>query len=80
MSSKAEQVARALNAERVEIKGEPVKEAAQRMGLSANNASVTLHRARKELRQQLETFCGECAAGACLDCDCGPEKTAGRAD
>jgi RNA polymerase sigma factor (sigma-70 family) len=55
---------------RVELNGEPVQVAAKELGITSSNASVTLHRARKELGKQLETFCGECASGACLDCDC----------
>lgn len=58
---------------RVELEGEAVQDAARALGISANNASVTLHRARKELRERLEKFCGDCADGACLDCDCGPD-------
>lgn len=53
---------------RVELQGEPVAQVARALGLTANHASVTLHRARKELREKLITFCGDCA---CLDaCDC----------
>ena len=55
---------------RIELANEPVADAARVAGISANNASVTLHRARKKLRERLEAFCGECAGGACLDCDC----------
>ena len=55
---------------RVDLNGESVQDAARAIGISANNASVTLHRARKELKTKLEAFCGDCAAEACLDCDC----------
>lgn len=55
---------------RVELEGMSVKDAAKAMKLTPNNASVMLHRARKELRKRLEAFCGACADGACLDCDC----------
>jgi RNA polymerase sigma factor (sigma-70 family) len=55
---------------RVDLNGESVQDAAKAMKMTANNASVTLHRARKDLRARLETFCGDCADGACLDCDC----------
>lgn len=55
---------------RVDLDGEPVQDAARALKISANRASVTLHRARKELRARLEAFCGDCADGACLDCDC----------
>lgn len=55
---------------RVDLNGEAVQDAARALGLTPNNASVTLHRARKELKTRLEAFCGDCADGACLDCDC----------
>ncbi|MDP1581475.1 MAG: hypothetical protein Q8M02_14480 [Candidatus Didemnitutus sp.] len=29
--------------------------------------------ALNEQRGAFKTFCGGCADGACLDCDCGPE-------
>jgi RNA polymerase sigma-70 factor (ECF subfamily) len=54
---------------RVELNGESVASAAASLGITANNASVTLHRARAELRTKLTDFCGDCA---CLD-DCGCE-------
>lgn len=55
---------------RVELAGESLGEAAARLGITPNNASVTLHRARRELRARLEAFCGDCSTQACLDCDC----------
>ncbi len=56
---------------RVDFQGESVHSAAAALGLTANHASVTLHRARRDLRARLEAFCGDCTEGACLDCDCG---------
>lgn len=63
---------------RVELGNEPVTAVASTLGITPNAASVTLHRARRELRRQLEQFCGDCASGACLDCDCAkpPDGTA----
>ena len=55
---------------RVELQGDSVSTAAVALGVTANHASVTLHRARAELRTKLEKFCGACAQAACLDCDC----------
>jgi len=55
---------------RVDLEGRPVSATAIALGMTANNASVTLHRARAELRKKLQEFCGSCANGACLDCDC----------
>lgn len=55
---------------RVDLQGQSVSASAGALGMTANNASVTLHRARAELRKKLQEFCGSCANGACLDCDC----------
>ena len=53
---------------RVELQGESVSSAATALGITPNNASVTLHRARGELRTKLVDFCGDCA---CLEnCEC----------
>ncbi len=57
---------------RVDLKGEPAQAAARALKMTPNSASVTLHRARKELRIRLEVFCGACAEGACPDCNCAP--------
>lgn len=54
----------------VDLQGESVQSAAAALGITANNASVILHRARQELRKRLGNFCGACAAEACLDCHC----------
>jgi len=59
---------------RVDLNGEPVQAAAKALKITPNSASVTLHRARKELRTRLEAFCGACADGACLDCNCAPVR------
>ncbi|WP_414662782.1 sigma-70 family RNA polymerase sigma factor [Horticoccus sp. 23ND18S-11] len=59
---------------RVELDGEAVAVAAATLGLTPNNASVTLHRARAELRKQLIAFCGSCASSGCLDCECSPKS------
>ncbi len=53
---------------RVELHDEAVGRVATALGISANRASVTLHRARAELRKRLIEFCGDCV---CLDeCVC----------
>ena len=57
---------------RVDLDGESVQTAAKALGITPNNASVTLLRARRELREKLQAFCGACADGACLDCNCAP--------
>jgi RNA polymerase sigma-70 factor (ECF subfamily) len=59
----------------VEIDGRSIGEVAGRLGISAGNAAVRLHRARRALKGQLEVACGTCAEHACLDCTCGkPSK------
>ena len=55
----------------VDLEGAPVQEVALRFGMSANNASVRLHRARKALRDQVIQVCGACASHGCVDCSCG---------
>ena len=55
----------------VEIGGEPVKDYAARIGVSASNAGVRVFRARKALLEQVERCCGSCAEHGCLDCTCG---------
>lgn len=55
---------------KVELDEEPLAELASRLGLSRNNATVRLHRARKSLKSSLLKTCGACAAHGCLDCSC----------
>ena len=53
---------------RVELQDEPIAQAAADLGITPNNASVTLHRTRRDLRSKLIDFCGDCA---CLEnCEC----------
>jgi RNA polymerase sigma-70 factor (ECF subfamily) len=40
-------------------------------GITTNNATVRLHRARQALKRELERSCGTCATHGCLDCTCG---------
>lgn len=54
----------------VDLAGRDVAGFASRSGISANNASVRLHRARRALRTQVERTCGACSAHGCLDCGC----------
>lgn len=56
---------------RVELGGERVAAVAAVLGVSANRASVALHRARERLRVALAEACGTCAATRrCLACEC----------
>lgn len=55
---------------RVDIGGEDLATASQSLGITVNNATVRLHRARKALRAKLATVCGTTSARECLSCDC----------
>jgi RNA polymerase sigma-70 factor (ECF subfamily) len=59
--------------ERVDLQGASVSSVADELGITANNATVRLHRARQTLKRQLERMCGACARHGCLDCTCGGE-------
>ena len=54
----------------VEIEGVSVKDYANRVGISSNNAGVRVFRAREALRRQVVRSCGTCADHGCLDCTC----------
>lgn len=54
----------------VELEGVPVKDFAERAGISASNAGVRLFRAREALRKQVARACGTCAEHGCLSCTC----------
>jgi RNA polymerase sigma factor (sigma-70 family) len=56
--------------EQVDLGGVTVQAFAAAQGTSANNASVRLHRARKDLAKKLTAVCGACAEHKCLDCTC----------
>jgi RNA polymerase sigma-70 factor (ECF subfamily) len=62
---------------RVDLGEESVSRVADELGLSANNATVRLHRARQGLKKQLEQSCGTCATHGCLDCRCAESKGGG---
>ena len=55
---------------RVDLDDEPLPSAAAAIGITTNNATVRLHRARKALRDRLQEVCGTQSMQACLDCDC----------
>jgi RNA polymerase sigma-70 factor (ECF subfamily) len=54
----------------VDLEEQPVAHYARSAGISAGNASVRLHRARRALRARLESVCQSCAGRGCLDCTC----------
>lgn len=58
--------------EQVDVGGLSIEEVAAKSSITPNNAYVRLHRARKALRERLESACGKCATGGgrCGDCYC----------
>jgi RNA polymerase sigma factor (sigma-70 family) len=60
--------------EQVDLGGQSVESFARSQEISANNASVRLHRARKAVAKELMTVCGACAEHKCLDCTCRRSK------
>ncbi|MCA9612531.1 MAG: RNA polymerase sigma factor [Polyangiales bacterium] len=55
---------------RVDLDGLAVKDFATEIGITANNAGVRIHRARKALAARVARSCGTCAEHGCLDCTC----------
>ena len=65
---------------RVDLGGASVKAYAEVAGITANNASVRLFRARAALLKQVQRSCGTCADHGCLDCSCGSPSTGSASD
>ena len=61
---------------RIDVDGAPVQDFAAEAGITANNASVRVFRAREALRKQVKTSCGTCADHGCLECSCGKPAAA----
>jgi RNA polymerase sigma factor (sigma-70 family) len=55
---------------RVDLGGTEVAVVAAELGITPNNASVRLYRARRALKERLEQSCGTCATHGCFDCSC----------
>jgi RNA polymerase sigma-70 factor (ECF subfamily) len=55
---------------------QPIASFAARAGLTVNNATVRLHRARRALRERVLDRCGACADDGCHDCDCAETRLA----
>jgi RNA polymerase sigma-70 factor (ECF subfamily) len=60
----------------VDLEDGKLEDLARQSGITAQNAAVRMHRARKALRQRVEQACGTCAEHGCLNCRC---KSAGGA-
>ncbi len=56
--------------EEVDLAEKTVESFAKAHGMTANNASVRLHRARRTVAKKLTAVCGSCATDACIDCIC----------
>lgn len=54
----------------VELDERSIADVANESGLTTNNATVRLHRARAALRRRLVEVCGACSRHGCLDCTC----------
>ena len=54
----------------VDLEDRKLSDLAQQSGITAENAAVRVHRARKALRRQVEHACGTCAEHGCFDCHC----------
>lgn len=59
---------------RVDVDGIAVQDFASEAGITANNASVRLFRAREALRKRVGATCRTCADHGCLDCTCGSPR------
>ncbi|HWQ90322.1 MAG TPA: sigma-70 family RNA polymerase sigma factor [Clostridia bacterium] len=61
---------------RIDLEGNDLSQVADEWGVTKNNLTVRLHRARKHLRDALEKNCKACSRHGCLDCTCDePEIT-----
>ena len=56
--------------QRVDLEEESLADYADGVGITANNAGVRVHRARRALRKKVLGFCGSCADHGCVDCSC----------
>lgn len=54
----------------VDLEEGNLNQLARQAGITAENAAVRVHRARKALRGQVLKACGTCADHGCLDCTC----------
>jgi RNA polymerase sigma factor (sigma-70 family) len=59
---------------RIDLNDIPVQTFAAEAGITPNNASVRVFRAREALRKQVKASCGTCADHGCLECSCGKKS------
>jgi RNA polymerase sigma factor (sigma-70 family) len=70
-----EEYAEALR--KVDVEEFAIKDFAAAAGITPNNASVRVSRAREALRKQVMRSCGTCAEHGCLDCTCESSPSGG---
>ncbi|HYE30940.1 MAG TPA: sigma-70 family RNA polymerase sigma factor [Methylomirabilota bacterium] len=58
----------------VDLQGKDLDEFAQATGVTRNNATVRLHRARKHMRKAMVDACGACSVHGCIDCTCNDSE------
>jgi len=54
----------------VDVAGSSLGDYAHSAGITATNAAVRVHRARRALKERLIQFCGTCCPRACENCTC----------
>lgn len=55
---------------RIDLRGEAKNGVARHLDITMATLDVVLHRARTQLRERLEVFCGACSRESCLNCAC----------
>lgn len=60
--------------EQIDLGEEVVERFAAKRDITANNATVRLHRARRALANRLAQACGVCAERKCVDCTCRHDR------
>ena len=62
--------------QQIDLQGKEPAEVALKLGITKNNLTVRLHRARKHLREALSQNCAACSTHGCLDCNCDESSEA----
>lgn len=60
--------------QQIDLEGQEPAEVAAALGITKNNLTVRLHRARRHLRELLSRNCRACSKHGCLDCTCGESE------
>jgi RNA polymerase sigma factor (sigma-70 family) len=60
--------------DQVDLQGKDPDAVSTHLGLTRNNLTVRLHRARKHLRKALTANCGACSVHGCIDCTCNDSE------